>query len=135
MSDKSIAQKLLIKPGERFVLLNAPAGYAAQMGDLPTGVVPETTLSGQAESIQSFVTSMQQLKDTLSGLKAALKPGGKLWLTYPKLTSRLKSDLNRDTINAYAQTLGLTGIAMIAIDDDWAALRVKIVEETHAQNR
>jgi hypothetical protein len=127
MSDKSIAQKLLVKPGESFVLLNAPQDYAAQMGNSPSGVTLETTLSGQADTIQCFITSMQQLKDMLPGLKAALKPGGKLWLTYPKLTSKLKSDVNRDTIYTYAMTIGLQGVAMIAVDDDWAALRVKVI--------
>ncbi len=126
MSEKTIVQKMLIKKG-RFLLLNAPPGYAARLTDLPAGVVVDTTLSGQAEVIQSFITSKKQLESELAAIKAALKPGGILWITYPKLTSRLAADINRDTINAYAATLGLQGVAMIAIDDDWAALRVKVV--------
>jgi hypothetical protein len=39
----------------------------------------------------------------------------------------VKTDINRDTINAYAASLGLQGVAMISIDDDWSALRLKIV--------
>ena len=127
MSGKTLVQKMLIKPGQRFLLLNAPPGYQARLSDLPAGVIPETTLSsGQADVIQCFITSRKQLEDMLIGLKAALKPGGVLWITYPKVTSRLASDINRDTINAYAPTLGLQGVAMIAIDEDWAALRLKI---------
>jgi hypothetical protein len=127
MSDKTVAQKLLLKPGYRFLLLNAPDGYAQQMGELPSNVVLETTPSGQADVIQCFITSKKQLEETLPGLKAALKPGAILWLTYPKLTSQLAADVNRDSINTYAQTLGLQGIAIIAVDDDWSALRVKQV--------
>jgi hypothetical protein len=36
-----------------------------------------------------------------------------------------KSIIHRDSINAYAQTLGLVGVAMISIDDNWSALRLK----------
>jgi hypothetical protein len=127
MSDKTIVQKMLIKQGQRFLLLNGPGGYAARLSDLPEGVTAETTLGGPADVIQCFITSKKQLEETLPTLKSALKPGGILWITYPKLTSRLAGDINRDSINAYAMTLGLQGVAMIAIDDDWAALRLKVV--------
>jgi hypothetical protein len=39
----------------------------------------------------------------------------------------VKTDIHRDTINAYAQTLGLQGVAMISINDDWSALRLKLI--------
>lgn len=127
MSDKTAVQKMLIKFGDRFLLLNAPPGYAERLSDLPEGVAIETTLSGQADAIQCFITSKKQLEETLPGLKSALKPGGILWITYPKGTSKLAGDINRDSINAYAATLGLQGVAMIAIDDDWSALRLKVM--------
>jgi len=41
----------------------------------------------------------------------------------------MKTDINRDTINAYAGSLGLQGVAMISIDDDWSALRLKLIQE------
>ena len=49
-------------------------------------------------------------------------------MTYHKGTSRVKTDINRDTINAYAHSLGLEGVAMISIDEDWSALRLKRIE-------
>jgi hypothetical protein len=127
MSDKTVVQKLLVKPGYRFLLLNAPDGYPARLGELPGNVVLETTPSGQADVIQCFITSKKQLEETLPGLKAALKPGAILWLTYPKLTSKLAGDINRDIIYRYALMLGLEGVAMVAIDEDWSAQRLKVV--------
>jgi hypothetical protein len=127
MPDKTVAQKLLIKPGQRFLLLNAPDGYLAYLGELPAGVAVDTTLSGQAEVIQCFLTSRQQLEEMLPGLKAALKPGAILWLTYPKLTSKLAADISRDTIWQLAATLGLGPVSMIAVDDDWSGFRLKVV--------
>jgi hypothetical protein len=48
-----------------------------------------------------------------------------LWVSYHKGTSKVKTDINRDTINAYANSLCLQGVAIISIDDDWSALRLK----------
>jgi hypothetical protein len=46
-------------------------------------------------------------------------------VTYHKGTSHVRSDINRDSIWRYAQTLGLAAVAIIAVDEDWAALRLK----------
>ena len=59
--------------------------------------------------------------------KAVLKPGGILWVSYRKGTSRIKTDIHRESINTYAAGLGLKGVAIIAVDEDWAALRLKVI--------
>ena len=60
-------------------------------------------------------------------LKPSLKPQGLLWVTYPKGTSKMKVDVNRDIIREYSETIGLKTVAQIAIDETWSALRLKIV--------
>ena len=82
---------------------------------------------GDWDFIQLFVTSRSELEAQLKDLKPALKPGGLLWVTYPKGTSKIKADINRDTINQYARSIGLQGVAMISVDDTWSALRLKPV--------
>jgi len=129
MSDKPIGQKLSIKPGNKFLLVNPPAGYAAMLGELPAGVSLLDTASGAVEAIQVFVANRHELEAQLLRLKQLLSPKGMIWVTYHKGTSKVKTDINRDTIVAYARTLGLQGVAMISIDDDWAALRLKLTGE------
>ncbi len=63
----------------------------------------------------------------MSTPKASLKPGGLLWLTYPKGTSQFKVDINRDSIRAYAESNGFKTVAMISVDETWSALRLKVV--------
>lgn len=126
MSDKPIAQKLLIKPGRKALFVNPPEGYVEALGPLPDGVIL-LDREAPADLIQVFVKDRQALEEQLPRLKALLNPGGLLWVTYYKGTSRHKTDIHRDSINAYAHTLGLEGVAMISIDDDWSALRLKTV--------
>ena len=127
MSDKSIAEKLLIKPGRTVLFVNAPPGYRTRIGALP----PNTTIlksgGAPAEVIQVFVKSRAELEAELPKLKRALAPNGLLWVSYAKGTSKMKGDINRDSIAAYAHTIGMEGVAMISIDDDWSALRLKVL--------
>ena len=50
-----------------------------------------------------------------------------LWVAYPKLSSKLASDLSRDAIREAAPSFGLDTVSQIAIDADWSALRLKRV--------
>ncbi|MFZ0531593.1 MAG: hypothetical protein WAM09_00300, partial [Anaerolineales bacterium] len=125
--DKSIAQKLFIKPGNKFLLIDPPAGYLAQMGELPEGTIILSDSSCLVEVIQVFVTNRAELIEQLPRLKQLLAPKGIIWVTYHKGTSKVKTDINRDTINTYAHTIRLEGVAMISIDEDWSALRLKLI--------
>jgi hypothetical protein len=125
MSDKSVAEKLLIKTGYKVLLVNIPPDYKSMQGELPAGTIVLEKSTEKADLIQVFVSSKKELESQLSSLKPLLKPKGLLWITYPKGTSAIKTDINRDSINVYAQTMGLTGVAMISIDDTWSALRLK----------
>jgi hypothetical protein len=127
MSDKSITSKLFVKPGSKFLLVNPPDGYLARMGELPAGTVVLSDTSCTVDAIQVFVANRAELEAQLPRLKELLAPKGMLWVTYHKGTSMVKTDIHRDTINAYAKTLGLEGVAMISIDDDWSALRLKLI--------
>jgi hypothetical protein len=128
MSDKSISQKLFIRPNQKFLLVNPPAEYLTQMGELPPGVVTLSEASSKVDVIQIFVSNRAELEAQLRRLMELLAPKGILWVTYHKGTSKVRTDINRDTINAYAHSIGLEGVAMISIDDDWSALRLKVIQ-------
>jgi len=128
MSDKPVAQKLSIKPGSKLLLVNPPAGYVDMMGELPAGAQLLQDAHTPVEAIQAFIANREELEAQLPLLKRRMAPKGMLWITYHKGTSKIKTDINRDSIVAYARTIGLQGVAMISIDEDWAALRLKLVE-------
>jgi len=105
-SSKPLSQKLALKPGQRFLLLDAPPGCKDALGPLPEGVTLTTKAGGKADAVQVFATTRKELRDALSKAKAALNPGGMIWLTYPKGTSRIGSDINRDSIREYTESVG-----------------------------
>jgi hypothetical protein len=127
MSEKTVAEKLLIKEGYRVVIINEPRGYRIARGKLSQNIDLSTKESGPADLIQFFVSSRKELEAKLPSLKAILQPKGLLWITYPKGTSKLPADINRDSIGAYALSIGLQPVAMISVDENWSALRLKPV--------
>lgn len=127
MSNKSVAEKLMIKPGRSVLLVNPFEGYLDLLGYLSKITVHLNESSNPVDIIQLFVKSQKELEEFLPKLKSSLKPGGMIWVTYTKKTSKLAGDIHRDTINAYAKSLGMEGIAIISIDEDWSALRLKVV--------
>jgi hypothetical protein len=127
MPEKTIAQKLLIKEGRTVLLVNAPRGYQDMLGALPTGAKILKPPAKRADVIQLFVANRAELEARLPKVKEALMPGGLLWVSYYKGTAKTKTDINRDTLHAYARTVGLEGVALVSIDDDWSAMRFKLL--------
>jgi hypothetical protein len=78
--------------------------------------------------IVAFLENRAALETRLPQIKPILKPKTLLWLCYHKGSSKVKTDINRDTINSYCIKNGLRGTAMISINDDWSALRLKPID-------
>jgi hypothetical protein len=127
MSDKPITEKLHIKPGQRVALLNVPQGYDELLDDLPEGVEIVEVLEGEFDLIVVFATYKHEVETQALNYKTALRPNGALWVCFPKMTSKLPKDMNRDSLNATLAPYGFEGIATISVDDDWSGLRFKMV--------
>ena len=122
MSDKPIAERLQVKRDRRLAVIGAPPALDHRIGvtearaDLPV-----------ADVVLLFVPDRASLDSTLPDLLMRMSRSAILWIAYPKLTSRLAVNLDRDTIRLLAPTFGLDTVSAIAIDEDWSALRLKRV--------
>jgi hypothetical protein len=129
MPESSLTKKLVLKPGYRVLLLNAPAGYPALLGELPPGATLEENPAGQYDLVQAFVKSKAEAEALWPTAVEAVKPGGVLWMTYPKKTSAIKTDINRDSGWESLKAAGWNTVAAVAIDATWSALRFRPVSE------
>ncbi len=125
MSEIPLPRRLQIKPGQRIAVLNAPEGYLQALGELPAQVTVSDRLSGEFDLIQAFFSERAQLQKEALRLKRALKPGGILWVSYPKLSSKAQSDLSRDVLWPALAHAGFRPVAQIAVDETWSAVRFK----------
>ena len=123
---RPLANKLYIREGYRIAILNPPKGYSQLLGELPDSVTVANSLRGDFDLIQFFVIKRKILEKELSRLRNTLKPAGLLWVSYPK-GNQLDADINRDSIAAYAGTVGLKAVSQVSVDEVWSALRFKVL--------
>ena len=122
MSDKTIADKMFLKNAKSMTILNG-AVHPSVVAQLPRELIDDG--GERADVVLMFVLNQRELEKYLPIAKEKLTERGSLWIAYLKSTASKATDINRDTINAYAKERGVTGVAMISIDGDWSALRLK----------
>jgi hypothetical protein len=123
-SNRSLVDKLGIKPRTRIAILNPPRGFRLALGTLPTGVTVASSLSGMLPFIHFFVVSRDVLESHLPALLCALEPAGALWISWPKKASGVPTDVTEDIVRAVALPSGLVDIKVVAIDDVWSGLKL-----------
>jgi hypothetical protein len=125
MAASSLAKKLGLKPGRRALILNAPDGYRELLDPLPEGVDVTTTPDGTFDFVQVFAKNQADLAEYAPAALAAVKPGGMLWIAFPKKTSKIQTDISRDTGWDVIRQAGWQGIFLIAVDEVWSAMRFR----------
>src|SRR5260221_286563 len=135
MADTAIARKLLIKPNHKILILNSPEGYLKQLESLPKGAEVKTKADGTFDLVQVFVYNKADVARLGQSAIEAMKPGGLLWMTYPKKTSKIKTDISRDTGWEAVREQGMEGVSLIAIDDTWSAMRFRPASEVKPRSK
>src|SRR5215204_4547698 len=125
MPESALSRKMKIKPAQRITLVNAPEGFASELAPLPDGVEFAETLRGKFDWIQLFVKNTAELNKHLPRVLRAMKPDTLLWLTYPKGTSKIQTDLTRDKGWESLQPLNLEWINLIAVNETWSAFALR----------
>jgi hypothetical protein len=123
-SGTPLAKKLGLKEGFRIVLYNAPKHYFDLFTDLPRSFTLTAELEPRSvDFIHLFCQWSNELKDKVEDYKRALKIDGLLWVSWPKGTSTIVTDLKRDQIREYLLLRGLVDVKVAAIDSDWSGLK------------
>jgi len=128
-SGTPLAKKLGIKPGSWLLLVGAPAGYATLLEPLPEGVQLDTQLSKATDIAQIFVVRREQLQQLLTSYRTKLKSNGVIWVSWPKKSARVPTDITEDTIRDVALPIGYVDIKVCAVNEVWSGLKLVIRKE------
>ena len=116
-------------------VLNAPASFAPELAALQD-VTVRHTVSGASTFAMAFVITQAELDGASNKLAAACTGDAVLWMVYPKGTSRTyQCEFNRDSGWAVLGAAGFEPVRMVAIDQDWSALRFRRVEHIRTMTR
>jgi hypothetical protein len=124
VSERSLAQRLVIRPGNRVAAINAPPGYAKALGELPAGV---TLGAGPADAdvVHLFVRNRAELARAWPAIAGSVRDAAVVWISYPKKSGTMKTDLTRDVGWEPVGDTGFEGVSQVAVDETWSALRFK----------
>jgi hypothetical protein len=125
-SGKPLSQKLGIKPGFCIFVSGAPASYREIVGELPEGATLTTRLRAPLDMVHLFETEAAGLAKALKGVRAAIEPGGMVWVSWPKKASGVATDLSDVVVRNIALPLGLVDVKVCAIDVIWSGLKFVI---------
>jgi hypothetical protein len=128
-SGKPLTQKLGIKPGFRIFTAGHPADYRDLVGELPPGVTVLARPTGQLDMVHLFATAAGTLADKLNSCRTAIVPDGMIWVSWPKKSSAVATDLSDVVVREIALPLGLVDVKVCAIDAVWSGLKFVISRE------
>jgi hypothetical protein len=125
MAENPLLKKMKLKPGQRAAIISAPDGYIEALQPLPADVELAEQLVGTFDWVQVFVKTQADLEQAIPQIAAALKPVSTLWITFPKGTSKIQTDLTRDKGWEALQPLNLKWINLISINETWSAFALR----------
>jgi len=125
-SNKPLAKKLGIKQGQNVAIVNPPQGYDVLLGKLADGVTVKHELSAQVDFIHFFAKDLMTLKRGFRASKEKLKQDGMIWVSWPKASSRTRTNLNERMVREIGLRNGLVDVKICAVDQTWSALKFVI---------
>jgi hypothetical protein len=132
-SGTSLAQKLGIKAGQEVVTLNAPAYYSKLLAPLPNGVSFSPKASPGAGFVHLFISERKALETELKRLRKLIADAGILWVSWPKKSSKVATDVTEDVIREVALPLGFVDVKVCAVDETWSGLKLMVRRENRRQ--
>ena len=134
-SGTPLVRKLGIQAGERVVAINAPEHYEELLDGLPENVSIGSRVAAGVRFVHLFVAERADLEERLSSLRTKLDDAGVLWVSWPKKSSGVATDVTEDTIREVALPLGFVDVKVCAVDDTWSGLKLMIRRENRAKAR
>ena len=128
-SKTPLAQKLGIKAGTKVVAMSAPAGYRKWLAPLPEKVSFSNQPIAGSPFVHLFVSERRILEEELKRLRKLLADAGILWVSWPKKSSGVATDITEDVIRDVCLPLGFVDVKVCAVDEIWSGLKLMIRRE------
>lgn|SRR5574341_2022628 len=126
MPESPLAKKMKLKSGASAAVINAPENYVTELKH-DTAMSP--TLNGEFDWIQIFVRNKAELDALAPKAAKALKRESMLWISFPKGTSKIQTDLTRDKGWEGVRELDLKWINLVSVNETWSAFALRPYKE------
>ena len=125
-SEKPLAHKLGIKAWSRVKTRNAPSHYLQLLGELPRDVQVSSRIRKPVDFVHLFAIARAQLVAELKRAVVEIEQDGAIWVSWPKKSSGIRTDITEDVIREVALPMGLVDVKVCAVDETWSGLKLVI---------
>jgi hypothetical protein len=124
-SGSPLIKKLGIKPDMKIAVWNEPAAYWDYLSPLPSAIrVVARVYPGAADMVHLFATTAADFNKLLRRAKPLIHSTGMIWVSWPKKSSGVPSDLDENMIRSAALKAGLVDVKVCAVDEVWSGLKL-----------
>jgi len=118
-----LVKKLGLRSGFEVAFVDAPENFVKQL-DLPSDVKLRSPAKARGlDFILVFVISQKDLTTAFAQYSRKIKPNGMLWMSWPKKTSGVQTDLTENIVRDIGLAVGLVDVKVCAVDDVWSGLK------------
>ena len=128
-SGTPLAKKLGLKDGSNVVLVGAPDDYAALIAPVPNGVQFAARISETTDIVHVFSTRRAELRSFLKDCRSTLKSSAVVWVSWPKKSSQVATEVTEDTIRELALPMGFVDVKVCAVSEVWSGLKFVVRKE------
>jgi hypothetical protein len=125
MTQSKLASRLRLHTARRALFLNAPDSYLELLGDLPAELEVEQVPEGEFDFAHLFAQDNAELQQYVDQLLRAVECDALLWISYPKGSSGVKTDLSRDILWELLLEKGIRPVSQVSVDSTWSAIRFR----------
>mgnify|MGYP006280624261 CR=1 FL=1 len=128
MAGKPLAEKLRLSEGSSALVLNGPENYQELLGSIPDQVRFLDDCAEEVDFVHLFAANKKELLEQIDQAVQAVKYDGLLWISYPKGSSGVVTDINRDSLWELIKDRGIRPVTQVSVNDTWSALRFRPAE-------
>ena len=125
-SGTPLVKKLGIKPGTAVFIQEPPKAYFEWLHPLPENVAVKARLAGELDFVHLFVKDRKTFQNSFSKAKKFLKKDAMIWISWPKKSSGVATDLDENVIRDFGLKEGLVDVKVCAVDNVWSGLKFVI---------
>jgi hypothetical protein len=128
-SGTPLARKLGLEAGSNLVLAGAPEDYPRLIAPAPEGLRIGSRVSPTTDIVHLFATRRAKLERFLLSCRAKLRPDAPVWVSWPKKSAKVATDISEDVVREVALPLGFVDVKVCAVSDVWSGLKLVVRKE------
>ena len=125
-SGTPLVKKLGIQPGMTVQVIAAPRPYEAIVEGLPADLRFVARATATTQFVHLFCTDAARLERALSTLRERLPANAMVWVSWPKKSSGVVSDVDENAVRRIALPMGYVDVKVCAVDATWSGLKLVV---------